>query len=75
MANGIDIKIGTLFDKSGITEANKSLARLAQDVKSANGNLRESASEAGLDMAREADKACLAQVGAYAKVEKKVVEV
>ena len=75
MANGIDIKIGTLFDKSGITEANKSLARLAQDVKSANGNLRESASAAGLDMAREADKACLAQVGAYAKVEKKVVEV
>ena len=75
MANGIDIKIGTLFDKSGITEANKSLARLAQDVKSVNGNLRESASEAGLDMAREADKACLAQVGAYAKVEKKVVEV
>lgn len=75
MANGIDIKIGTLFDKSGITEANKSLARLAQDVKSANGNLRESASAAGLDMAREADKACLAQVGAYAKVEKKVVDV
>ena len=75
MANGIDIKIGTLFDKSGITEANKSLARLAQDVKAANGNLRESASAAGLDMAREADKACLAQVGAYAKVEKKVVEV
>ena len=75
MANGIDIKIGTLFDKSGITEANKSLARLAQDVKAANGNLRESASAAGLDMAREADKACLAQVGAYAKVEKKVVDV
>lgn len=75
MANGIDIKIGTLFDKSGITEANKSLARLAQDVKAANGNLRESASAAGLDMARDADKACLAQVGAYAKVEKKVVEV
>lgn len=75
MANGIDIKIGTLFDKSGITEANKSLARLAQDVKAVNGNLRESASAAGLDMAREADKACLAQVGAYAKVEKKVVEV
>ena len=75
MANGIDIKIGTLFDKSGITEANKSLARLAQDVKSANGNLRESASAAGLDMAREADKACLAQVGAYAKVEKKVIDV
>ena len=75
MANGIDIKIGTLFDKSGITEANKSLARLAQDVKAVNGNLREAASEAGLDMAREADKACLAQVGAYAKVEKKVVEV
>ena len=75
MASGIDIKIGTLFDKSGITEANKSLARLAQDVKSANGNLRESASAAGLDMAREADKACLAQVGAYAKVEKKVVDV
>ena len=75
MANGIDIKIGTLFDKSGITEANKSLARLAQDVKAVNGNLRESASAAGLDMAREADKACLAQVGAYANVEKKVVEV
>ena len=75
MANGIDIKIGTLFDKSGITDANKSLARLAQDVKSVNGNLRESASEAGLDMAREADKACLAQVGAYAKVEKKVIDV
>lgn len=75
MANGIDIKIGTLFDKSGITEANKSLARLAQDVKAVNGNLRESASAAGLDMARDADKACLAQVGAYAKVEKKVVEV
>lgn len=75
MANGIDIKIGTLFDKSGITEANKSLARLAQDVKAVNGNLRESASAAGLDMAREADKACLAQVGAYAKVEKKVVDV
>ena len=75
MANGIDIKIGTLFDKSGITEANKSLARLAQDVKSANGNLRESASAAGLDMAREADKACLAPVGAYAKVEKKVIDV
>ena len=75
MANGIDIKIGTLFDKSGITEANKSLARLAQDVKAANGNLRESASAAGLDMAREADKACLAQVGAYAKVEKKVIDV
>lgn len=75
MANGIDIKIGTLFDKSGITEANKSLARLAQDVKAANGNLRESASAAGLDMARDADKACLAQVGSYAKVEKKVVEV
>ena len=75
MANGIDIKIGTLFDKSGITEANKSLARLAQDVKAVNGNLREAASAAGLDMAREADKACLAQVGAYAKVEKKVVEV
>ena len=75
MANGIDIKIGTLFDKSGITEANKSLARLAQDVKDANGNLREAATAAGLDMAREADKACLAQVGAYAKVEKKVVEV
>lgn len=75
MASGIDIKIGTLFDKSGITEANKSLARLAQDVKAVNGNLRESASAAGLDMARDADKACLAQVGAYAKVEKKVVEV
>ena len=75
MANGIDIKIGTLFDKSGITEANKSLARLAQDVKAVNGNLRESASAAGLDMAREADKACLAQVGAYAKVEKKVIDV
>ena len=75
MANGIDIKIGTLFDKSGITEANKSLARLAQDVKAANGNLCESASAAGLDMAREADKACLAQVGAYAKVEKKVIDV
>lgn len=75
MANGIDIKIGTLFDKSGITDANKSLARLAQDVKAVNGNLRESASAAGLDMAREADKACLAQVGAYAKVEKKVVDV
>ena len=75
MANGIDIKIGTLFDKSGITEANKSLARLAQDVKAVNGNLRESASAAGLDMARDADKACIAQVGAYAKVEKKVVEV
>ena len=75
MASGIDIKIGTLFDKSGITEANKSLARLAQDVKAVNGNLRESASAAGLDMAREADKACLAQVGAYAKVEKKVVDV
>lgn len=75
MASGIDIKIGTLFDKSGITEANKSLARLAQDVKAVNGNLREEASAAGLDMAREADKACLAQVGAYAKVEKKVVEV
>ena len=75
MANGIDIKIGTLFDKSGITEANKSLARLAQDVKAANGNLRESASAAGLDMAREADNACLAQVGAYAKVEKKVIDV
>ena len=75
MANGIDIKIGTLFDKSGITEANKSLARLAQDVKAANGNLREAASAAGLDMAREADKACLAQVGAYAKVEQQVVEV
>ena len=75
MANGIDIKIGTLFDKSGITEANKSLARLAQDVKSVNGNLREAASAAGLDMAREADKACLAQVGAYAKVEKKVIDV
>ena len=75
MDSGIDIKIGTLFDKSGITEANKSLARLAQDVKAANGNLRESASAAGLDMARDADKACLAQVGAYAKVEKKVVEV
>ena len=75
MANGIDIKIGTLFDKSGITDANKSLARLAQDVKAVNGNLRESASAAGLDMARDADKACLAQVGAYAKVEKKVVEV
>ena len=75
MANGIDIKIGTLFDKSGITEANTSLSRLAQDVKSANGNLRESASAAGLDMAREADKACLAQVGAYAKVEKKVIDV
>ena len=75
MANGIDIKIGTLFDKSGITEANKSLARLAQDVKAVNGNLREAASAAGLDMAREADKACLAQVGAYAKVEKKVIDV
>ena len=75
MANGIDIKIGTLFDKSGITEANKSLARLAQDVKAVNGNLRDAASAAGLDMAREADKACLAQVGAYAKVEKKVVDV
>ena len=75
MASGIDIKIGTLFDKSGITEANKSLARLAQDVKAVNGNLRESASAAGLDMARDADKACLAQVGAYAKVEKKVVDV
>lgn len=75
MANGIDIKIGTLFDKSGITEANKSLARLAQDVKAVNGNLREAASAAGLDMAREADKACLAQVGAYSKVEKKVVDV
>lgn len=75
MANGIDIKIGTLFDKSGITEANKSLARLAQDVKAVNGNLREAASAAGLDMAREADKACLTQVGAYAKVEKKVVDV
>ena len=75
MDSGIDIKIGTLFDKSGITEANKSLARLAQDVKAVNGNLRESASAAGLDMARDADKACLAQVGAYAKVEKKVVEV
>lgn len=75
MANGIDIKIGTLFDKSGITEANKSLARLAQDVKAVNGNLRDAASAAGLDMAREADKACLAQVGSYAKVEKKVVDV
>ena len=75
MANGIDIKIGTLFDKSGITEANKSLARLAQDVKAVNGNLREAASAAGLDMAREADKACLAQVGAYAKGEKKVIDV
>ena len=75
MANGIDIKIGTLFDKSGITEANKSLARLAQDVKAVNGNLREAASAAGLDMAREADKACLAQVGAYAKVEKKGIDV
>lgn len=75
MANGIDIKIGTLFDKSGITEANNSLARLAQDVKAVNGNLRDASSTAGLDMAREADRACLAQVGAYAKVEKKVVEV
>ena len=44
-------------------------------MKDANGNLREAATAAGLDMAREADKACLAQVGAYAKVEKKVVEV
>lgn len=75
MADGIDIKIGTQFDKSGVVEANKSLARLAQDVNAVNGNLREAASSVGLDMAREADKACLAQVGAYAKVEKKVVDV
>lgn len=68
MADGIDIKIGTQFDKSGVVEANKSLARLAQDVNAVNGNLREAASSVGLDMAREADKACLAQVGAYAKV-------
>ena len=75
MANGIDIKIGTLFDKSGVNEANKSLARLAQDVKKTNESMRSASSAVGLDMARDADKACLAQVGAYAKVEKKVVEV
>ena len=75
MADGIDINLRSRFDKSGITEANEALDRLEHDVKAINGNLREAASAAGLDMASEADKACLAQVGAYAKVEKKLVDV
>lgn len=32
----IDIKLGTYFDKSGVTEANSELAKLAESVKDVN---------------------------------------
>lgn len=68
MAKGIDIKIGSYFDKEGINEANKSLAKLAADVKSQSADMQQATLRAGAGIntyADEADKAARAMGGGY----------
>lgn len=73
MANGIDIKIGTLFDKSGITEANKALASLASDVRDHSDKMKQAVlrEAAAYDsVAAQADKMAKAVGGSYLDLEK-----
>lgn len=68
MAKSIDIKIGSYFDKEGINEANKSLAKLAADVKSQSADMRQATLRAGAGVntyADEADKAVRSMGGGY----------
>lgn len=68
MAKSIDIKIGSYFDKEGINEANKSLAKLAADVKSQSADMQQATLRAGAGIntyADEADKAARAMGGGY----------
>lgn len=77
MAKGIDIKIGSYFDKEGINEANKSLAKLAADVKSQSADMRQATLRAGAGIntyADEADKAARAMGGGYKTLEQQLSE-
>lgn len=77
MAKSIDIKIGSYFDKEGINEANKSLAKLAADVKSQSADMQQATLRAGAGIntyADEADKAARAMGGGYKTLEQQLSE-